>query len=164
MLYIQNGVSASQPTPPPPHVQTRDVYLPTVLLTQKMINCMTIRRIVAVDPSSGFHGPSFTTFYQQMTAFAAKHALLDEPPAETQYAPSQLKSLRALWHYCCLAYLTRLDLIEEGVGRSGTPRADTIADIEAWAQSVEARLAFLHAAHILMEAEDLRDMAFIVPR
>ena len=147
---------ANMASPSSPAERCTDVFLPTVLLAQRIVNVHTLRLIdkAASSPET----PGLTDFYDDMLELAEQQDILADA---TLKRPRELE-LRALWHYTCVVRLAPLDLIEEAAGRGGTK--GPISELQAWIDSPSARLAVLHCGHILHRAADLSDLAFLLPR
>jgi len=144
---------------------TPDVFLPTVLLAQTMVNLHRMRELENVPLATGMSSVRLPEFYDFMLSFAKDHGVLPilerSRCAET---PAHLRSLAALWHYTCVIRLAPMDLIAEAAGRGGNPDSESVAEIRAWVATPTARLAALHCGHVLYQAADLQDLGFLVPR
>lgn len=70
----------------------------------------------------------------------------------------------AVWHYVFVVRLSPLTLIEEAAGRTGNPSPNCLSELRDWVNSPAARLAALHCGQVLIQAEDLRDKPFLLPR
>ena len=144
--------------------RSEGTFLPSILLSQYMVNLVYLQGINASNSDLAYLCPSISAYYQHMMQLAGRFDILDNAAAHRRYKATELKTLRILWHYGCLVYLTKLNMMEIAAGREGAPSVSELQEIRNWTQTPRARLASLHAGSILQSAEDLRDAAFLIPR
>jgi hypothetical protein len=126
-----------------PVLDTKESFLPTVLLAQMMVNMHKLRELeLAPEP--------LPAFYDRMHTFSLRYGLSN--------------TLSALWHFTCVVRLAPMDLIAEAAGRGGNPDSESVVEVQTWVGTPAARLAALHAGNILFCAADLQDLGFLVPR
>lgn len=84
-------------------------------------------------------------------------------------AQNQLLSAHVLWHYCCLSFGSNVGTLRRRMIER--TRTSTFAEVNvdhsseiAWAAGVPLHLQVLHAARILQLAENIREMAFVIPK
>lgn len=175
LLLCLNGGSPhnSLRTPPATGFQvipTADTLFPMSVMAQKIVNILQMKELCRSEASFVSSFNDIGLFYRDMLQLGARFGITHEPHKETRPtshsrgSSSQPQILKVMWHYCCLARLARLDHIEEVAGREGIPQAHVLEQVKTWVSTPEARLATLHCAHVLHNAADLRDLAFIVPR
>lgn len=140
---------------------TPEVFLPSVLLAQTIVNIHKSRELAETPFGSELPLPEF---YGHMMGLARNHGILPVLQHPRSVTPAHLRSLAALWHYTCVVRLAPQDLIQEAAGRGGHPGSESIAEMQHWAKTPVARLAALHCGHVLHHAADLHDRGFLVPR
>lgn len=175
LLLCLNGGSPNNALRTPPStgfqvIPTVDTLFPMSVMAQKIVNILHMKELCKSETSFVLSFRDTRLFYCDMLQLGARFGISHEPHRGTGNArvvcgsSHQQQILKVMWHYCCLARLARLDQIEEVAGREGIPQQDVLEQVKAWVTTPEARLATLHCAHVLHNAADLRDLAFIVPR
>lgn len=131
-----------------------DTSLSVVILAQTLVQVHQLREmgdtLLGEDVPLRTHG----SFFRHMMSLAR----------DINISTLNTGFLSSLWHYVFVARLAPLTLIEEAAGRSGDPSPECLAELGAWIDSPAARLATLHCGQVLLQAEDLRDKPFILPR
>lgn len=146
-----------------PFPKTPEIFLPTVLLAQNIVTIHLLRELRKTTSEANLIRRNLRGFYDDMIALAEDHDILSPAPNSREVAP-QTQSLRVMWHYTCVVRLSPLALIEEAAGRGGSTASESLSEIHAWVSTPAARLATLHCGHILYQAADLKDLAFLLPR
>lgn len=175
LLCLSGGSPGSNSRTPPSSgfqvVPTADTLFPMSILAQKIVNTLQLKEMCRSEVSLVSNYTDIVLFYKDMLDLAGRLGIQEhrdqhvrQSHGATKSSSSQTQILKVMWHYCCLARLARLDQIEEVAGREGVPQQDTIDAVKQWVKTPEARLATLHCAHVLYQAADLKDLAFIVPR
>lgn len=136
-------------------------FCASTLLAQKSVNICQLRELAVTESSIGRTLSHLPTFYEEMLGMADRHGILSPT---SPLGDHDVVKVRILWHYCCIARLTALDDIERLIGRKGSPSPDMVNRFREWTATSEARLAILHAGHLLKEAINTKDLAFLVPR
>lgn len=151
-------------------IPTADTLFPMSIMAQKIVNTLQLKELCRSEMAFVSSFTDTTLFYRDMLELASRlgishdHARRPSERHPSGKTTNQPQILKVMWHYCCLARLARLDQIEEVAGREGVPQAQVVEQVKQWISTPEARLATLHCAHVLHQAADLKDLAFIVPR
>lgn len=179
LLCLSGGSPANTACTPPSTgfqvIPTADTMFPMSIMAQKIVNTLQLKEMCRSEMNFVSSFTDIVLFYKDMLDLASRLGISEDRnhhPRQLQAASSasskgsanQAQILKVMWHYCCLAKLARLDQVEEVAGREGVPQQHTIEAVKRWVKTPEARLATLHCAHVLHQAADLRDLAFIVPR
>ena len=143
--------------------QTPEIFLPTAIFSQSLVNIYLLREIRKNPLDAILPSLSLSTFYTQMIEMAKSNHMEAIHTPERKAAP-HIHSLCVIWHYMCAVNLSPMDLIEDAAGRNGIPTYENDFAIGIWANLPQARLAAIHCGMVLYHAEDLRDLAFLVPR
>lgn len=136
---------------------------PVALMCQRFVQIFELSAFSSSDINTLVPKTDVISFYKEMNSLARRLNIKVDSTIALNQAP-QLRLLEILWHYSCVAWLARMDMIAEISGRAGSPRAKALRAFETWIKTYQARLAMLHSAHILLAAAELRNVAFLVPR
>lgn len=131
-----------------------DTSLPIVLLSQALVQVHQHREMGDMLLGDPTPMRKHASFFRHMMSLAHEIAIVS----------LNTGLLSALWHYVFVARLAPLNLIEEAAGRAGDPSPDCLEELRQWVNSPAARLATLHCGNVLLQAEDLRDKSFLLPR
>ena len=141
-----------------------EIFLPTLLLAQTIVNIHGLREICHSSIGSTMPPLQLSPWYSHMIRLADTHGFTVGAELEPG-SSSRNPALLVLWHYTCIVKLAPIKLIEEVAGRGGRPASDRIlSDVRDWINTPNARLAVLHSGQILRFTDNLKDLAFLLPR
>jgi hypothetical protein len=144
------------------HDGAASLFKATATLSQTIVSIHTMHNLHQAMPYIGGVGDQLPSFYAHMSLLSHSWSIL--PCHRRQHNRTNQPRLLVLWHYGCLLFLANMNEVGKLATSNSHQDRESINELKGWLGTMQARLATLHCACILIHSAEIMDLTLLVPR